>query len=79
MPTLTPGLSGCHQGDFEMKRRKTPAHSTMDKRLLERYLVRRIEAQHEIIDHVPVFSKRYGDAVDELEEVEDLLARVGTL
>lgn len=44
-----------------------------DKTLLTGYLLRRVETLTEIIDSVPVFSKRYSAAVDELEEVEELL------
>lgn len=62
-----------------MKRCTATNHAAVNKRLLGSYLMRRIEAQHKVIDHVPVFSKRYRDAVDELEEIEDLLARVNTL
>ncbi len=45
-------------------------------REIRAYLTRKAQAQQVIIDSVPVFSKRYGTAVDELEEIEDLL---GTL
>ena len=37
------------------------------------YLLRRHKAAQEIIDKVKVFSKKYNDAVDDLEEIEDLL------
>jgi hypothetical protein len=37
------------------------------------YLMRRFQAAQDVIDTVPVFSKRYHTAVDELEEVADLL------
>lgn len=37
------------------------------------YLLRRHEAAQEVIDNVRVFSKKYNDAVDDLEEIEDLL------
>jgi hypothetical protein len=35
--------------------------------------MRKIAEQQKIIDTAPVFGKRYSDAVDELEEVEELL------
>ena len=41
--------------------------------LVRAYLTRKAEEQQAIIDKVPVFSKRYGAAVDELEEIEALL------
>lgn len=48
--------------------------STKMKGLLVRgYLRRRLEALHEIVDTVRVFGKRYNAAVDELEEIEELL------
>jgi len=45
----------------------------MNEKLLRGYLSRRLEALQEIIDTAPVFNKRYNAAVDETEEVEELL------
>ncbi len=42
-------------------------------RLVRGYLSRRLEALQEIIDTSRVFGKDYNAAVDELEEVEELL------
>ena len=47
--------------------------STVDRRLMRAYLTRKAQEQQRIIDSVPVLSKRYGAAVDELEEIEELL------
>ena len=38
------------------------------------YLAGRAREQQDVIDSVPVFSKRYMRAVDELEEIGELLA-----
>lgn len=51
----------------------TNTDSSMHKRLLRAFLLRKIEEQQKVIDTAPVFGKRYNDAVDELEEVEELL------
>ena len=59
-----------------MKPRSLNADSTMDARLLRSYLLRKAEEQRGVIDNVRVFSKRYGAAVDELEEIEELLQQV---
>ena len=59
--------------ETEMKPRLLNAASTMDKRLLRSYLLRKAAEQQGVIDNARVFSKRYGDAVDELEEIEELL------
>jgi hypothetical protein len=48
--------------------------STVDRRLMRSYLLRKLQEQQNIIDSVPVFSKRYEAAVDELEEIEELIA-----
>lgn len=53
--------------------------AAMSKALLRGYLCRKAREQQEIIDRVPVRGKRYDAAVDELEEVEDLLEQVGAL
>jgi hypothetical protein len=47
--------------------------TSMEKRLLCSYLRRKAAEQQEIIDTSAVFGKRYGAAVDELEEISDLL------
>jgi hypothetical protein len=52
--------------------------AAMDKRLLRSYLLRKAADQQETIDKAPVLSKRYGTAVDELEELEELLQLVTT-
>ncbi len=49
-------------------------HTTMGERLVRGYLSRRMEALQETIDTVPVFSKRYNAAVDELEEIEEAVS-----
>ena len=41
--------------------------------LVRGYLRRRLEALQEIVDTARVFGKRYNAAVDELEEIEELL------
>jgi hypothetical protein len=41
--------------------------------LIRGYLLRRRDELYAVIDRVGVFTKRWGDAVDELEEVEELL------
>ena len=43
------------------------------ERLTRAYLQRRLDELEEVIDRVGVFTKRYNAAVDELEEVEELL------
>ena len=48
----------------------------IDKRLLRAYLLRKAHEQQEILESVPVFGKRYGDAVEELEEINELLQSV---
>lgn len=45
----------------------------IDERLKRSYLARKVQEQQLIIDSGPVFSKRYNAAVDELEEIEELL------
>lgn len=50
------------------------APTPIDKRLMRSYLIRKAQEQQNIIDSVPVFGRRYGVAVDELEEIEELLA-----
>lgn len=52
---------------------KRNAKSDVDKCLTRAYLMRKAQEQQNIIDSVPVFSKRYGTAVDELEEIEEML------
>ncbi len=42
-------------------------------RVIKAYLVKKAAEQEAIIDTAKVFSKRYGKAVDELEEIEELL------
>jgi len=37
------------------------------------YLLRRREAAEEVVDRVRVFSKAYNRAVDEIEEIDELL------
>lgn len=44
--------------------------------LLRAFLFRKAQEQQAIIDRVAVYSKRYGAAVDELEEIEELLEYV---
>jgi hypothetical protein len=53
---------------------KSNTKSAVDRRLVRSYLMRKAQEQQDIIDNVPVFSKRYGAAVDELEEIEELMA-----
>lgn len=45
----------------------------LSERLMRGYLSRRADTLQEVIDTVPVFGKRYNDACDELEEIEDAL------
>ncbi len=52
---------------------KQKTKSTTDLRLMRSYLIRKAQEQQNIIDNVPVFSKRYEIAVGELEEIEELL------
>lgn len=52
---------------------KQNTESTVDRHLMRSYLMRKAQQQQAIIDSVPVFSKRYGAAVDELEEIEELI------
>ncbi len=59
-----------------MKSRLPNVSSTMDALLLRAYLLRKYEEQQGIIDNSRVFSKRYGAAVDELEEIEELLQQL---
>jgi hypothetical protein len=49
------------------------AEAAIEDRLLLGYIARRAEALQEVVDTVPVFGKRYNTAVDEMEEVEELL------
>ena len=42
-------------------------------RLTRGYLLRRRDGLYAVIDRVGVFTKRWSEAVDELEEVEELL------
>lgn len=49
------------------------AEAAIEDRLILGYIERRAEALQEVIDTSPVFGKRYNKAVDELEEVEELL------
>lgn len=44
-----------------------------DNQLLLGYLGRRAASLADVIERVPVFGKRYNEAVDELEEVEELI------
>jgi hypothetical protein len=37
------------------------------------YLQRRRDAVHEVVDTAPVFRKKYNEACDELEELNELL------
>lgn len=46
------------------------------KQLVRAFLQRKAEEQQAIIDKAPVLSKRYGKAVDALEEIQELLAEV---
>lgn len=57
----------------KIQRSLSPA-SVMDERHLRSYLLRKAEEQQEIIDEAAVFSKRYDTAVDELEEIKELLS-----
>ena len=50
--------------------------TVLDKCLLRAYLLRKAQEQQDIIDRAPVFGKRYGAAVDELEEIRELLESV---
>jgi SHS2 domain-containing protein len=47
--------------------------TTVKQKLLRGYLSRRATALLEIVETSRVFGKRYTQAVDELEEVEELL------
>ena len=49
------------------------AEEAIENRLILGYIYRRAEALQEVIDTAHVFSKRYNTAVDEMEEVEELL------
>lgn len=51
----------------------------LNKRHLHAYLLRMAAEQEAIIDKAPVFGKRYGTAVDELEEIEDLINQLHKL
>lgn len=44
-----------------------------ERTLLAGYLRRRVESVQQVIDTVPVFSKRYDAAVEEMEELAELL------
>ena len=46
---------------------------SLDNQLLLGYLCRREAFLWDVIERVPVFGKRYNEAVDELEEVEELI------
>lgn len=48
----------------------------LDRRLLRAYLLRRAQEQQDIIDSAPVLGARYGAAIDELEEIQELLESV---
>ena len=52
------------------------SEAAFDDRLLLGYLQRRVEILENVIYDAPVFRKRYNDAVDELEEVEELREKV---
>lgn len=45
----------------------------LDRRLARGYFYRRIEQLQEIIDSSGVFGKRYNAAVDELEEIGEII------
>jgi hypothetical protein len=54
----------------------TTAHTVLprlDRRLARGYFHRRIEQLQEIIDSTRVFGKRYNEAVDELEEIGEII------
>lgn len=42
----------------------------IDERIVRAFLERETLAAEEVIDRVPVFSKKYNDAVDRVEEIE---------
>lgn len=46
----------------------------VNQRLMRAYFMRKAREQQHVIDSVRVFSKRYMTAVDEFEEIEELLA-----
>jgi hypothetical protein len=48
----------------------------IDRKHLESYLRRQVARLQETVATVPVRSRRYGDAVDDLEEAEELLGIV---
>ncbi|HSX22906.1 MAG TPA: hypothetical protein VLE97_09055 [Gaiellaceae bacterium] len=52
------------------------ARAAIDRRLLRAYLLRKAQEQQDIIDSAPVLGMRYGAAVDELEEIHELLQTV---
>ena len=51
----------------------TATDAKMKDLLVRGYLRRRLEALQEIVDTARVFGKRYNAAVDELEEIKELL------
>lgn len=53
--------------------------ASLPKQLVTAYLHRKAQEQQAVIDKAPVFGKRYGAAVDELEEIKDLLQQVNAL
>jgi hypothetical protein len=42
----------------------------IDERIVRAFLDREVMVAEEIIDRVPVFGKKYNDAVDRVEEIE---------
>jgi hypothetical protein len=61
-----------------LRRRMPPptrrvAEEPLDRRLVRGFIERERDAAEEIIDRVPVFSRKYNLAVDRLEEIRDVL------
>lgn len=53
---------------------KANGEAAIDKRIVRNFIARELAAQEAIIDKVPVFSKSYQDAVDRIEDLEEVHA-----
>jgi len=56
-----------------VKRKKHKQLTKAGFKLVRSYLQKKAEEQQAIIDKVPVYGKRWTSAVDEIEEIEELL------
>jgi len=50
-----------------------PVPKSINEKIVRGFLAQEISAQEAIIDKVPVFGKRYCDAVDKIEDLEDVM------